>query len=178
MFTNQHGYVPFAVLDPSSTGRQTREGSRTIEVLTLQSHVLSPALDGPSHFFIASMHSMTSEFARLPNSSDRTTMSPSIPIGPTFVHHVLFIPFATCPSHVHDSGTEMCGMPLSLATDSKVPLSTTSYFSNGLPIVSAVNPLQAFPKNDGQMAVSLIRTLSTARLQTPLPANALFSKTT
>ncbi|KAJ7451768.1 glycoside hydrolase family 92 protein [Mycena galericulata] len=28
---NQYGYVPFAVLDVSSTGRQTREGSRTIE---------------------------------------------------------------------------------------------------------------------------------------------------
>ncbi|KAJ7646924.1 glycoside hydrolase family 92 protein [Roridomyces roridus] len=28
---NQYGFVPFAVLDPSSTGRQTREGSRTIE---------------------------------------------------------------------------------------------------------------------------------------------------
>lgn len=27
----QHGYVPFAVLDVSSTGRQTREGSRTLE---------------------------------------------------------------------------------------------------------------------------------------------------
>ncbi|KAI0310652.1 glycoside hydrolase family 92 protein [Amylostereum chailletii] len=27
----QSGYVPFAVLDPSSTGRQTREGSRTLE---------------------------------------------------------------------------------------------------------------------------------------------------
>ncbi|KIM83325.1 glycoside hydrolase family 92 protein [Piloderma croceum F 1598] len=26
-----YGYVPFAVLDPSSTGRQTREGSRTLE---------------------------------------------------------------------------------------------------------------------------------------------------
>ena len=26
------GYVPFAVLDVSSTGRQTREGSRTLEV--------------------------------------------------------------------------------------------------------------------------------------------------
>jgi len=28
---NQYGYVPFAVLDVSSTGRQTREGSRTLE---------------------------------------------------------------------------------------------------------------------------------------------------
>ncbi|KAJ6498896.1 glycoside hydrolase family 92 protein [Mycena sanguinolenta] len=28
---NQFGYVPFAVLDVSSTGRQTREGSRTLE---------------------------------------------------------------------------------------------------------------------------------------------------
>jgi len=28
----QFGYVPFAVLDVSSTGRQTREGSRTLEV--------------------------------------------------------------------------------------------------------------------------------------------------
>ncbi|KAJ7282859.1 glycoside hydrolase family 92 protein [Mycena rebaudengoi] len=28
----QYGYVPFAVLDVSSTGRQTREGSRTLEV--------------------------------------------------------------------------------------------------------------------------------------------------
>ncbi|KAF8199830.1 glycoside hydrolase family 92 protein [Mycena galopus ATCC 62051] len=28
---NQFGYVPFAVLDVSSTGRQTREGSRTVE---------------------------------------------------------------------------------------------------------------------------------------------------
>ncbi|KAF7289322.1 Glycoside hydrolase family 92 protein [Mycena indigotica] len=28
---NQFGYVPFAVLDTSSTGRQTREGSRTLE---------------------------------------------------------------------------------------------------------------------------------------------------
>ncbi|ESK92075.1 glycoside hydrolase family 92 protein [Moniliophthora roreri MCA 2997] len=27
----QYGYVPFAVLDPTSTGRQTREGSRTLE---------------------------------------------------------------------------------------------------------------------------------------------------
>lgn len=27
-----YGYVPFAVLDPTSTGRQTREGSRTLEV--------------------------------------------------------------------------------------------------------------------------------------------------
>ncbi|KAE9392262.1 glycoside hydrolase family 92 protein [Gymnopus androsaceus JB14] len=27
----QYGYVPFDVIDPSSTGRQTREGSRTIE---------------------------------------------------------------------------------------------------------------------------------------------------
>ena len=28
----QFGYVPFGVLDTSSTGRQTREGSRTLEV--------------------------------------------------------------------------------------------------------------------------------------------------
>ena len=28
----QYGYVPFGVLDVSSTGRQTREGSRTLEV--------------------------------------------------------------------------------------------------------------------------------------------------
>lgn len=28
----QYGYVPFGVLDPSSVGRQTREGSRTLEV--------------------------------------------------------------------------------------------------------------------------------------------------
>ncbi|KAF7297899.1 Glycoside hydrolase family 92 protein [Mycena chlorophos] len=28
---NQYGYVPFDVIDPTSTGRQTREGSRTIE---------------------------------------------------------------------------------------------------------------------------------------------------
>ena len=31
-YLRQHGYVPFAVLDVSSTGRQTREGSRTLEV--------------------------------------------------------------------------------------------------------------------------------------------------
>ena len=31
----QFGFVPFAVLDTSSTGRQTREGSRTLEVRTL-----------------------------------------------------------------------------------------------------------------------------------------------
>lgn len=29
--TRQYGYVPFAALDTSSTGRQTREGSRTLE---------------------------------------------------------------------------------------------------------------------------------------------------
>ena len=29
----QAGYVPFGVLDVSSTGRQTREGSRTLEVM-------------------------------------------------------------------------------------------------------------------------------------------------
>ena len=28
----QYGYVPFGVLDVSSVGRQTREGSRTLEV--------------------------------------------------------------------------------------------------------------------------------------------------
>ena len=28
----EYGYVPFAVFDPASTGRQTREGSRTLEV--------------------------------------------------------------------------------------------------------------------------------------------------
>lgn len=28
----QYGYVPYAVFDASSTGRQTREGSRTLEV--------------------------------------------------------------------------------------------------------------------------------------------------
>jgi hypothetical protein len=31
-YLRQYGYVPFAVLDVSSTGRQTREGSRTLEV--------------------------------------------------------------------------------------------------------------------------------------------------
>lgn len=31
----QFGYVPFAVLDVSSTGRQTREGSRTLEVSSM-----------------------------------------------------------------------------------------------------------------------------------------------
>ena len=30
--SRQYGYVPFAVLDTMSTGRQTREGSRTLEV--------------------------------------------------------------------------------------------------------------------------------------------------
>lgn len=30
--SSEYGYVPFSVLDPSSTGRQTREGSRTLEV--------------------------------------------------------------------------------------------------------------------------------------------------
>lgn len=28
----EYGYVPYAVFDPSSTGRQTREASRTLEV--------------------------------------------------------------------------------------------------------------------------------------------------
>jgi hypothetical protein len=32
-YFRQHGYVPFGVLDVSSTGRQTREGSRTLEVM-------------------------------------------------------------------------------------------------------------------------------------------------
>ena len=31
-FSRQYGYVPFGVLDVSTTGRQTREGSRTLEV--------------------------------------------------------------------------------------------------------------------------------------------------
>ena len=31
---SQYGYVPFAVLDTHSTGRMTREGSRTLEVFT------------------------------------------------------------------------------------------------------------------------------------------------
>lgn len=37
LITSQYGYVPFAVLDVSSTGRQTREGSRTLEVGNLVS---------------------------------------------------------------------------------------------------------------------------------------------
>lgn len=32
LLTRQYGYVPFGVLDTQSTGRQTREGSRTLEV--------------------------------------------------------------------------------------------------------------------------------------------------
>lgn len=36
IFRRQYGYVPFDVIDPSSTGRQTREGSRTIEVSLLR----------------------------------------------------------------------------------------------------------------------------------------------
>jgi putative alpha-1,2-mannosidase len=36
----QYGYVPFAVLDTSSTGRQTREGSRTLEYAFEGRHTL------------------------------------------------------------------------------------------------------------------------------------------
>lgn len=32
LFRRQSGYVPYAAFDPASTGRQTREGSRTLEV--------------------------------------------------------------------------------------------------------------------------------------------------
>lgn len=32
ILAREYGYVPFAVLDTGSTGRQTREGSRTLEV--------------------------------------------------------------------------------------------------------------------------------------------------
>lgn len=31
LWIRQYGFVPFSVLDPSSNGRQTREGSRTLE---------------------------------------------------------------------------------------------------------------------------------------------------
>ncbi len=34
-FYRQYGYVPFGVLDTQSVGRQTREGSRTLEVKSL-----------------------------------------------------------------------------------------------------------------------------------------------
>jgi hypothetical protein len=46
----QFGFVPFAVLDTSSTGRQTREGSRTLEV-RISTMAATQTLSEPQYAF-------------------------------------------------------------------------------------------------------------------------------
>jgi hypothetical protein len=61
VYFRKFGYVPFAVLDVSSTGRQTREGSRTLEASVL----LFGAEEAGLINICDSMRSRTSAFAKL-----------------------------------------------------------------------------------------------------------------
>ena len=79
LITSQYGFVPFAVLDVSSTGRQTREGSRTLEVGNLP----------PKHGIVcrslkctpSSTLSRTSEFVKLLRFSVKAMTLRNTPIG-------------------------------------------------------------------------------------------------
>ena len=71
--SRQYGYVPFAVLDVSSTGRQTREGSRTLEVGTL-------IVSYTSQLTINSMLLRTLVSARLLSCWAKKMTRPSMPI--------------------------------------------------------------------------------------------------
>jgi hypothetical protein len=75
-YFRQFGYVPFAVLDVSSTGRQTREGSRTLEA-----SVPSCRAETKLKYVCNSMHSRTSVSAKLLSYWVRRTTLSNTPIA-------------------------------------------------------------------------------------------------
>lgn len=101
----KYGYVPFAVLDPSSTGRQTREASRTLEV---------PSASCIRNEYVTdetcSTRSRTLPSLKLQNFLTKLRMQPNTTIGPWYANTFY------APSYTEDrdysSGIVMCGILL------------------------------------------------------------------